>query len=76
MRYFYEYACLFSLPCLGTYVTEQLRKDYPECIIVNQVIWPFEEGEVVIQNYNMLLTLAKLYKVSGIFRLALKYIKK
>ena len=47
---------------LGTRVCEELRdefgKSYP---ILVHAVWPYETGEVVIQNYNILLSFSKLY---------------
>ena len=28
---------------------------------MNQVVWPYRAGEVIVQNYNALLTLSHLY---------------
>jgi tubulin delta len=36
-----------------------MRDDYTKAIILNSAIWPYKNGEVVLQNYNILLTLAK-----------------
>jgi tubulin delta len=62
------------MPCLslaggtgsgvGAYLTECLRSEYPRSTIVNPVVWPYTSGEVIIQNYNFVLTLAKLYECS------------
>ncbi|KNE60401.1 hypothetical protein AMAG_05790 [Allomyces macrogynus ATCC 38327] len=49
----------------GSYITEQLRATYPAATIINQVIWPFAQGEVIVQNYNLVLTLAKLTQTSN-----------
>ncbi len=54
-------SCHFII--LGTYFTERLRKDYPDAFIVNQVVSPFN-GDVVVQNYNAMLSLTNLYKHS------------
>ncbi|KAJ3361371.1 Tubulin delta chain [Allomyces javanicus] len=48
-----------------SYITEQLRVKYPAATIINQVIWPFAQGEVIVQNYNLVLTLAKLTQTSN-----------
>lgn len=48
---------------LGTHVTEMLRDLYSKAFIVNQVVAPYPSGEVIVQNYNSLLTLAHLYQV-------------
>ncbi|KAG2379271.1 hypothetical protein C9374_007410 [Naegleria lovaniensis] len=49
---------------LGCYLSEQLRDEFPHSFICNQVVWPHEAGEVIVQNYNTLLTLQKLYEIS------------
>jgi tubulin delta len=50
---------------LGTYFTEKLRRLYPAALIFNQIVWPYCSGEVVVQNYNILLTITRLYKASN-----------
>lgn len=49
---------------LGTYVTHCLRDAFQESFIVNQVIWPYSTGEVILQNYNTVLSLSHLYQSS------------
>ena len=49
---------------VGSYYTEILRDMYPRTCIINNVVWPFSTGEVILQNYNFLLTLNKLYEHS------------
>ncbi|XP_078535951.1 tubulin delta chain [Lissotriton helveticus] len=49
---------------LGTYVTQCLRDAYPNSCLLNQVIWPYGTGEVIVQNYNAILTLSHLYQSS------------
>lgn len=51
---------------LGSYLTRRLRDDYPHCFIVNQVIWPYSAGEVIVQNYNAILSLAHLYQSADV----------
>ncbi|KAJ1500748.1 Tubulin delta chain [Coelomomyces lativittatus] len=51
---------------LGSFVTEQLRKEYPQATLLNQVVWPFFNGEVIIQHYNIMLTLYHLIKHSSL----------
>lgn len=48
---------------VGTYVTEMLRDLYSKAFIVNEVVAPYQSGEVIVQSYNALLTLAHLYQV-------------
>lgn len=44
-----------------------MRDDYPKNVILNTAIWPYATGEVILQNYNVLLTLASsLEHASGI----------
>ena len=52
---------------LGAFFTEQLRLEFPDCFMVNQVVWPYDSGEVIVQNYNSLLSLATLYEVCSFF---------
>ncbi|XP_071394379.1 tubulin delta chain isoform X3 [Centroberyx affinis] len=49
---------------VGTYVTQCLRDIYPNSFILNQLTWPYGTGEVIVQNYNSVLTLAHLYQLS------------
>ena len=49
---------------VGTYVTQCLRDEYPHSFIVNQVVWPYTMGEVIVQNYNAMLTLSHLYQTT------------
>ncbi|XP_029964596.1 tubulin delta chain isoform X2 [Salarias fasciatus] len=49
---------------LGTYVTQRLRDAYPTSFILNHLTWPYGAGEVIVQNYNSVLTLARLYQLS------------
>lgn len=49
---------------VGAYLTERLRDDYPDALMVNQVVWPYEDGEVIVQNYNALMSLSTLQHCS------------
>ncbi|XP_072101023.1 tubulin delta chain isoform X1 [Mobula birostris] len=49
---------------LGTFVTQCLRDRYPHSLILNQLTWPYGTGEVIVQNYNTVLTLSHLYQSS------------
>ncbi|XP_072412163.1 tubulin delta chain isoform X4 [Chiloscyllium punctatum] len=49
---------------LGTYITQCLRDMYPNSFILNQLTWPYGTGEVIVQDYNAVLTLSHLYKTS------------
>lgn len=41
---------------VGACVTNVLRESFPHSFIVNQVVWPYASGEVILQNYNAILT--------------------
>jgi hypothetical protein len=45
-------------------VTECLKNEFSNKIITNVVILPYASGELVVQSYNSLLTLAKIYSIS------------
>ncbi|KAJ3590087.1 hypothetical protein NHX12_008041 [Muraenolepis orangiensis] len=49
---------------VGTYVTQCLREAYPHSFILNHLTWPYSTGEVIVQNYNSVLTLSHLYGLS------------
>uniref|UniRef100_A0A674D271 Tubulin delta chain n=1 Tax=Salmo trutta TaxID=8032 RepID=A0A674D271_SALTR len=49
---------------VGTYVTQCLRDAYPNSFILNHLTWPYGTGEVIVQNYNSVLTLSHLYQLS------------
>ncbi|KAM4627366.1 tubulin delta chain [Polymixia lowei] len=49
---------------VGTYVTQCLRDVYPNSFILNHLTWPYDTGEVIVQNYNSVLTLSHLYQLS------------
>lgn len=46
---------------LGAHVVENLRDDFSaKAPMINVPIWPYSSGEVILQNYNVLLTLHSL----------------
>lgn len=49
---------------VGTYVTQCLRDIFPKSFILNHVTWPFSSGDVIVQNYNSVMTLGNLYRLS------------
>ena len=49
---------------LGAHLVERLRDDYPGSTILNFSVWPYTNGEVILQNYNILLTLSHLLEHS------------
>ncbi|KAM9801342.1 tubulin delta chain [Neosynchiropus ocellatus] len=49
---------------VGTFVTQCLRDIYPNSFILNHLTWPYGTGEVILQNYNSVLTLSHLYQLS------------
>lgn len=52
---------------VGCFMMEALRDEYPTKCFLNAVVLPYSSGEVVIQNYNTVLTIANLYDVSDMF---------
>ncbi|EEY69499.1 tubulin/FtsZ family [Phytophthora infestans T30-4] len=55
---------------LGSFLTETLADFYPSSSLLNAVVWPYQSGEVIVQNYNAMLTMASLADVAhGIFML-------
>ncbi|KAK3723858.1 hypothetical protein RRG08_008662 [Elysia crispata] len=46
---------------VGAFITQSLRDEYPHSFILNQVVWPYNTGEVIVQNYNAILTLSHLH---------------
>ncbi|KAI4905175.1 hypothetical protein NFI96_013902 [Prochilodus magdalenae] len=49
---------------VGTFITQCLRDMYPHSFILNHLTWPYRTGEVIVQNYNSVLTLSRLYHLS------------
>ncbi|RZB39083.1 uncharacterized protein BDFB_010145 [Asbolus verrucosus] len=49
---------------VGSFIIECLKNEFPNKTIVNAVILPYSNGELVIQSYNTLLTLSKIYSIS------------
>ena len=50
---------------LGTLVSEALREEYTDKYRLNQLIWPHQASrDVIIQDYNLIFTLASLYRCS------------
>ena len=46
---------------LGAYVVECVREELPRSFLLTTIVVPYTSGEVVVQNYNSLLTLSHLY---------------
>nr|ACI90385.1 tubulin-like protein [Philodina roseola] len=46
---------------LGAYIVECVRDELPRSFLLTTVVVPYTSGEVVVQNYNSLLTLSHLY---------------
>ncbi len=51
---------------VGTKVSEEIKDLYSKSILVNQIVWPYNSGEVIVQDYNTLLTAAHLQRVSDV----------
>jgi tubulin delta len=58
--------CIFADVVLtGAYITDAVRDEFgARAALFNAVVWPFEVGEVILQNYNALLTLSSLTQAS------------
>ena len=41
---------------VGSYLTESVRDNFESCSIFNPVVWPYASGEVIVQDYNAVLT--------------------
>lgn len=53
---------------VGSYLLQTIREEFPDLIIANIAVAPHLTGEVIVQNYNTMLTLSNLYDNSdGIF---------
>ncbi|XP_045469314.1 tubulin delta chain-like [Harmonia axyridis] len=51
---------------VGSRVIEELRDEYPNKLIVNAIVLPYLNGEIVTQNYNTILSLTKLHELSDV----------
>lgn len=49
---------------VGSSIIEKVRDEFENKIILNSIVLPYHQGEVVTQNYNTLLTLAKIYDIT------------
>jgi len=49
---------------LGTHMTEAMADEYPDVTRMNIAITPYHFGEVVVQHYNSILSLAKISAAS------------
>lgn len=54
---------------MGTRISEEIKNSYPKSVLANQIVWPYNSGEVIVQDYNTLLTTAHLQRVSDIILL-------
>ncbi|TYZ66816.1 hypothetical protein PybrP1_004216 [[Pythium] brassicae (nom. inval.)] len=53
---------------LGSFLTELLADHFPSARLLNAVVWPYASGEVIVQNYNTVLTMARLAAAAhGVF---------
>ena len=51
---------------VGAKVTEVFSDAFPRSVITNQIVWPYSSGEVIVQDYNTILTTAHLQKTSNV----------
>lgn len=49
---------------VGSYLTRVIRDEYDASSVFNVAVWPYETGEVIVQNYNAVLTLSELTQAS------------
>ncbi|GMH35482.1 hypothetical protein BSKO_03350 [Bryopsis sp. KO-2023] len=45
---------------VGSYLAETIGDEFPSTSMLNYCIWPYSTGEVMVQNYNSILTLSQL----------------
>lgn len=50
---------------VGARLTEYLIDTYPNVSLMNPIIWPYPSGEVIVQDYNSLLTTSHLQSCSS-----------
>ncbi|OQR98291.1 tubulin/FtsZ family [Thraustotheca clavata] len=50
---------------LGSFISDLLHDNFSHSYLLNSVIWPYQSGEVIVQNYNTLLTMACLSESSN-----------
>jgi len=49
---------------LGTYISEQVKGLYSKKPLINIAVWPYSTGEIIVQNYNTILSLSRFIYVS------------
>ena len=49
---------------LGSYVLEQFQDEFEDVSFLNIGVLPHLSGEVILQSYNIILSMASLYKES------------
>ena len=64
MRISFTFAHPFFFSCVVLLLNFAVYR-YPKDCIMNQVVWPYADGEVIVQNYNAMLSLARLVKASS-----------
>ena len=48
----------------GTHLVEAIKMNNPKVNMINIAIWPYSTGEVILQNYNSILTISRLIEHS------------
>ncbi len=48
---------------VGSYLLEKVKERYPELSILSVAVLPHLSGEVILQNFNCVLSLSSLYQV-------------
>ncbi|GBG74225.1 hypothetical protein CBR_g17937 [Chara braunii] len=46
---------------VGAYIAGALKEEYPSSCLLSHCVWPYESGEVIVQSYNVPLTISHLY---------------
>eukprot|EP00927_Polykrikos_kofoidii_P061490 TRINITY_DN56326_c0_g1_i1.p1 TRINITY_DN56326_c0_g1~~TRINITY_DN56326_c0_g1_i1.p1 ORF type:complete len:501 (+),score=93.90 TRINITY_DN56326_c0_g1_i1:168-1670(+) len=54
---------------LGSHALQLLRDAFPAAPLVTVCVWPFESGEVSVQSYNAVLSLAAAYEYADMMML-------
>ena len=49
---------------VGAYLTECIRDNYASNTILNTAVWPYMSGEVIVQDYNAVLTTSHLQEAA------------
>ncbi|KAK7867870.1 hypothetical protein R5R35_008619 [Gryllus longicercus] len=51
---------------LGSRIIADLRDEYQSKFNINSLVFPYNGGEIITQNYNLIFTLSEIYDVSDV----------